>query len=142
MLTPLAVGRRASRARELARAAAVRQAPPNRAAERVRRALDDHAQVERLARTFRALGDPTRSKLVFALSLAELCVSDLAQALNASLSATSHQLRILRDLDIVRVRRAGKSQLYALNEHAFGFCSPRSCQAWKTALEPGPEHAV
>ena len=57
-------------------------------------------------------------------------------------SATSHQLRILRDLDIVRVRRAGKSQLYALNERAFGFCPPRTCQAWKSALEPGPEHAV
>ena len=85
---------------------------------------------------FRALGDPTRSKLVFALSLGELCVSDLASALGASLSATSHQLRILRDLDLVRVRRAGKSQLYALNEQTFGFCSPRSCGAWKTVLAP------
>jgi ArsR family transcriptional regulator len=91
---------------------------------------------------FKALGDPTRSKLVYALSLGELCVSDLAIALGASLSATSHQLRILRDLEIVRVRRAGKSQLYALNEMAFGFCSPRSCHAWKSALEPGPEHSV
>jgi ArsR family transcriptional regulator len=101
----------------------------------VRRALANHAQVERLARTFRALGDPTRSKLVYALSLEEMCVSDLAGALGASLSATSHQLRILRDLDIVRVRRSGKSQLYALNEQAFGFCSPRSCHAWKQTLE-------
>src|SRR5262245_60341650 len=87
-------------------------------AERVRRALQDHAHVERLSRMFRALGDPTRSKMVYALSLGELCVSDLAEALGASLSATSHQLRILRDLDIVHVRRAGKSQLYRLNEAA------------------------
>ena len=101
----------------------------------VRMALTDHAQVERLSRTFRALGDPTRSKMVFALSLGELCVSELADALGASLSATSHQLRILRDLDIVRVRRDGRSQRYALNEQAFGFCAPRSCQAWKRALE-------
>ena len=101
----------------------------------MRRALDDHAQVARLSRTFRALGDPTRSKLVFALSLAELCVNDLAHALGASPSATSHQLRILRDLDIVRVRREGRSQLYALNERAFGFCAPRVCQAWKQTLE-------
>jgi DNA-binding transcriptional ArsR family regulator len=105
-------------------------------------ALSDHAHVERLARRFRALGDPTRSKLVYALSLGELCVSDLAGALGASLSATSHQLRILRDLDIVRVRRSGKSQLYALNEDAFGFCSPRSCMAWKTAFDPGLERSV
>ena len=105
-------------------------------AERARRALQDPAHVERLSRMFRALGDPTRSKMVYALSLGELCVSELAGALGTSLSATSHQLRILRDLDIVRVRRAGKSQVYMLNEAAFGFCSPRVCQAWKSALAP------
>jgi DNA-binding transcriptional ArsR family regulator len=119
-----------------------RAPPPGVRTEHLRLALADHAHVERLARTFKALGDPTRSKLVYALSLGELCVSDLATALGASLSATSHQLRILRDLDIVRVRRAGKSQLYALNEEAFGFCSPRSCQAWKSALDPGVEQTV
>ena len=111
-------------------------------AERVRAALQDHAHVERLSRMFRALGDPTRSKMVYALSLGELCVSDLAGALGATLSATSHQLRILRDLDIVRVRRSGRSQLYALNEEAFGFCSPRSCQAWRNAFASGPEPSV
>ena len=105
-------------------------AEPDRAA-RIARALEDQAQVERLSRTFRALGDPTRSKLVYALSLGDLCVTELAGALGTSLSATSHQLRILRDLDIVRVRRDGKSQVYALNEQAFGFCSPRSCHAWR-----------
>ena len=110
-------------------------ADPARVAS-IRRALDDHAQVERLSRTFRALGDPTRSKMVFALSLGELCVSELAQALGASLSAASHQLRILRDLDIVRVRRDGKSQVYALNEQAFGFCAPRSCRAWQQLDSP------
>ena len=98
--------------------------------------VDDRAEVERLSRMFRALGDPTRSKMVYALSLGELCVSDLAGALGATLSATSHQLRILRDLEIVHVRRDGKSQLYSLNEAAFGFCSPRVCQAWKSALAP------
>jgi ArsR family transcriptional regulator len=100
-------------------------------AARIRRALEDNAQVERLSRSFRALGDPTRSKMVYALSVEELCVTELAEALGTSLSAISHQLRILRDLDIVRVRRDGKSQVYALNEQAFGFCSPRSCRAWK-----------
>src|SRR5262245_65787443 len=106
-------------AREAMRAAAALRASPDGTAERARRALDDHAQVARLSRTFRALGDPTRSRLVYALSLGELCVSDLAHALGATLSATSHQLRILRDLDIVRVQRQGRSQLYALNERAF-----------------------
>src|SRR5262245_17052936 len=124
--------------RDAARTPAAGRAPAGaRAAERVRRALQDHAHVERLSRMFRALGDPTRSKMVYALSLGELCVSDLAGALGATRSATSHQLRILRDLDIVHVRRDGKSQLYTLNEAAFGFCSPRVCQAWKSALSPG-----
>lgn len=111
-------------------------------AARARRMLEDRARVEHLARMFKALGDPTRSRLVYALSLGELCVTELAEALGTSLSATSHQLRILRDLDIVRVRREGKSQRYALNESAFGFCSPRVCNAWKDVLEPGPGHEV
>ena len=110
-------------------------APADARPARLRRALADQAAVERLARTFKALGDPSRSKLVFALSHGELCVSELAELVGASLSATSHQLRILRDLEIVRVRREGKSQRYALNEQAFGFCSPRSCHAWRHALE-------
>ena len=124
-----------------ARATAVPGSPRT---DRIRRALEDHSLVERLSRTYRALGDPTRSKLVYALSLEELCVTELAEALGASLSAVSHQLRILRDLEIVRVRRAGKAQVYALNERAFGFCAPRVCQAWKQTLaserlmRPGP----
>lgn len=93
--------------------------------------------VERLTRTFRALGDPARGRMVLALSREELCVSDLAAIAGLSLSATSHQLRLLRDLDIVKVRRAGKNHLYILNESALGLCSPRSCQAWRTALESG-----
>ena len=117
--------------REAARSGAARGTP----ADRARRALVDHAPVARLSRTFRALGDPTRSRLVYALSLGELCVGDLAHALSASPSATSHQLRILRDLDIVRVRKEGRSQLYALNEKAFGFCAPNVCQAWRQTLE-------
>lgn len=100
----------------------------------VRHALADHERVERVTRTFRALGDPTRSRLVLALSVAEMYPSDLAGVLGASLSAVSHQLRILRDLDIVRVRRRGRRQLYALNEGAFGFCAPRVCHAWRQTL--------
>ena len=114
------------------RSARVRRHP---AVDPVRRALQDPEAVGRLARTFKALGDPSRSRLVLALSAAEMCVSDLAETVGASLSATSHQLRILRDLDIVRVRRSGRSQLYHLNEQAFGFCSPRICLAWKQTLD-------
>jgi ArsR family transcriptional regulator len=115
----------------------LRGEPPARV-RRVRQALADHDQVARLARTFRALGDPTRSRLVYALSLEELCVSELAAALGISLSACSHQLRILRDLDIVNARREGKTLWYGLNESALWFCSPRLCQMWKQATDPVP----
>lgn len=106
-------------------------------ARRVRAALQDTDRIERLARTFRALGDAGRSKLILALSMGEMCVGDLAAALGASQSATSHQLRILRDLDLVRVRREGRSQLYTLHEAGFGLCSPRVCHAWRETLVGG-----
>jgi ArsR family transcriptional regulator len=95
--------------------------------------------VERLVRNFRALGDPTRSRLVLALSAGERCVSELAAMVGLSLSATSHQLRILKDLQLVSVRREGKNQVYTLNEHAFGFCSPRLCQAWRLVRPSEPK---
>lgn len=104
--------------------------------EPIRQALGNGVLVERLARTFRALGDRTRSRMVLALSMREMCPSDLSQVVGTSLSAISHQLRILRDLEIVRVRRSGRSQLYTLNEHAFGFCAPRLCHAWRQTLDP------
>ena len=68
---------RVTRTRHRPRTAGVAGHEVSRAA-RARQALQDHALVERLARTFRALGDPTRSKMVYALSLGELCVSELA----------------------------------------------------------------
>ena len=130
MNTPSRINGR--RRRLATRGAAVPRLTP--AARRVKEALRDTGRIERLARTFRALGDAGRSKLILALSMGELCVGDLALALGASQSATSHQLRILRDLDLVRVRRAGRSQLYALNEAGFGLCSPRVCHAWRETL--------
>jgi DNA-binding transcriptional ArsR family regulator len=111
--------------------------PPKSSKPKARTSLiDDQATVDRLARNFRALGDPMRSRMVLALSRGERCVTELADVVGLSLSATSHQLRILRELDLVRVRRQGKHQLYVLNDAAFGFCSPRSCHAWRLVLGP------
>ena len=84
--------------------------PPSPRASRVR-AAGDRAAVDRLTRTFRALGDPARGRIVLALSRDELCVSALADIACISLSATSLQLRILRDLELVTVRRAGKNHV-------------------------------
>ena len=69
-----------------------------------------------LAETFRVLGDPTRVRLLDALSHGELCVCDLATLVGLSESATSHQLRLLRTLRLVKARRAGRMVFYALDD--------------------------
>jgi ArsR family transcriptional regulator, lead/cadmium/zinc/bismuth-responsive transcriptional repressor len=82
----------------------------------LRQALIPRRLIGTLAETFRALGDPTRLRILDALSHAELCVCDLATALGLSESATSHQLRLLRSLRLVRARRAGRMSFYALDD--------------------------
>jgi len=73
-------------------------------------------QAQILAETFRVLGDPTRVRIVHALSLSELCTSDLASVVSMSESAVSHQLRTLRQLHVVKSRREGKLVFYSLND--------------------------
>lgn len=77
--------------------------------------IDDQTAV-RLAETFKALSDPTRVRLIAALRDAEVCVGDLARALGLEQSAVSHQLRLLRALQIVRARRVGRHVYYALDD--------------------------
>jgi ArsR family transcriptional regulator len=88
---------------------------PARVAE-LRAALIDGDDVTDLAETFRALGDPTRVRILDALSHGELCVCDLAALVGMSESAVSHQLRVLRNLRIVKPRREGRMVFYALDD--------------------------
>jgi ArsR family transcriptional regulator, lead/cadmium/zinc/bismuth-responsive transcriptional repressor len=83
---------------------------------RLRAALVDGETVGALADIFRALGDPTRVRILDALSHSELCVCDLAAVLSLSQSAVSHQLRLLRGLRLVRARRSGRMVFYALDD--------------------------
>jgi len=69
-----------------------------------------------LAKTFTMLADPTRVKLIGALSEMELCVGELAATLDMTLSAISHQLRLLRDLHLVKGRREGRHVYYSLDD--------------------------
>ena len=69
-----------------------------------------------LARLFKALASPTRLKLLAALRDRERCVHDLVGELHAEQSAVSHQLRVLRDLRIVRARQDGRHVFYALDD--------------------------
>jgi len=74
-----------------------------------------------LAETFKVLGDPTRVRILDALSRAELCVRDLAGRVGIGESAVSHQLRLLRGMRLVRPRRDGRLVYYALDdEHIVG----------------------
>jgi len=88
---------------------------PARVAE-LRAALVGPDEVTDLAETFRVLGDPTRVRILDALSHGELCVCDLAAVLSLSQSAVSHQLRLLRGLRLVRARREGRMVFYALDD--------------------------
>ena len=73
--------------------------------------------VNSVAEVFKLLGDPTRVRLVDALSHGERCVCDLATLVGLSESAVSHQLRLLRGARLVRVRRAGRQAYYSLDDH-------------------------
>jgi DNA-binding transcriptional ArsR family regulator len=81
-----------------------------------RQALSPEREILSLAEAFRTLGDPTRVKILQALSVEELCVCDLAKLLGISESATSHQLRVLRSQKLVRFRKEGKMAFYSLDD--------------------------
>ena len=83
---------------------------------KIRAALVQPEAVQGLADTFSALGDPTRVRILDALSHGELCVCDLAAVLRLSQSAVSHQLRLLRGQRLVRPRREGRMVFYALDD--------------------------
>lgn len=70
-----------------------------------------------LAETFKVLGDPTRTRILYALAQEELCVCDLSHLLGLSQSATSHQLRILRNMRLVKYRKEGRTVYYSLDDH-------------------------
>ena len=80
--------------------------------------IDSEAVFYDMAEIFKALGDPTRLSILALLSSGEKCVNELADSLEVSQSAVSHQLRILRNLDIVRYRKEGREVIYSLaDEH-------------------------
>src|SRR5579859_5602081 len=69
-----------------------------------------------VAGTFQALGDPTRLKILYALSKHSCCVRDLAILVGVSESGVSHQLRLLKDRRLVQSRREGTTIYYALHD--------------------------
>lgn len=78
--------------------------------------LRDTETVQALADTFRVLGDPTRVRIVDALSSGDLCVHEISERVGISESAVSHQLRLMRSMRIVRGRREGRCVYYTLDD--------------------------
>ena len=84
----------------------------------VKETMPDEEELNDLADLFKVFGDYTRIRILFVLFEAEVCVCDLAQALNMTQSAISHQLKILKQNRLVKSRREGKSIFYSLaDEH-------------------------
>ncbi len=76
--------------------------------------LPDDVSVKRIARFFALLSDPSRVKLLSALTISPLCVTDIADILKMNQTTVSHQLRMLRDMDIVTCERQGKILKYKI----------------------------
>jgi len=83
---------------------------------RVEAQLADNSQTVMIADLFKALSDPTRLRIVQALLIEELCVCDISAIINISISAISHQLRLLRSMKIVKNRKQGKMVYYSLTD--------------------------
>ncbi len=82
--------------------------------EKVHEVMPKGEELQNLAEFFRVFGDSTRIRILYALSQSELCVCDIASLLGMGQSAISHQLRILKQMRLVKFRREGKSVLYSL----------------------------
>lgn len=91
--------------------------------------LPDKETMEAIAELFKGFGDPTRVHILSLLLQQEMCVNDIADAVAISQSAISHQLRMLKQMHLIKFRREGKNILYSLaDDHV------------RTILQMGLEH--
>ena len=82
--------------------------------EQVQEEMPEEEILYDLAELFKVFGDSTRIKILYVLFQSEMCVCDIAQLLNMSQSAISHQLRVLKQAQLVKYRREGKTVFYSL----------------------------
>jgi len=83
---------------------------------KVNRIKQEVVATEGLGQIFKALGDETRLKIIYALSLEELCVCDVSQIIDASVATTSHHLRLLKNMGLAKSRKQGKMVFYSLHD--------------------------
>ena len=95
----------------------------------VKKQIPQEESLDDLADFFRIFGDSTRIKILYVLLCSEMCVCDIAKLLQMTQSAISHQLRVLKQMDLVKNRRDGKTIFYSLSDGHI-----------KTILSQGLEH--
>ncbi len=83
---------------------------------KVKKQLPDGNVLLGLSEIFKVLGDSTRLKILLAISSTELCVCDISALIGVSVSAISHQLRLLKNSRLVKYRKEGKMVYYSLND--------------------------
>ncbi len=93
--------------------------------------IPDKETLEQIAELFKGFADPTRVRILTLLQQRELCVTDIAEAVELTQSAVSHQLRMLKQMHLIKFRREGKNIWYSLaDDHV------------KTILQMGLEHVL
>lgn len=93
--------------------------------------IPEKETMDAIAELFKGFGDPTRVHILSLLEERELCVTDIAEAVEISQSAISHQLRLLKQMHLIKYRREGKNILYSLaDDHV------------RTILQMGLEHVL
>lgn len=84
--------------------------------EEIRRMLPDEKTINGLSELFKMFGDPTRAKILGCLQIRDLYVGEIAEILGMSVSAVSHQLRVLRSAKLVKGSKEGKEVRYSLDD--------------------------
>lgn len=93
--------------------------------------ITDRDIAEEIAELFKGFCDPTRVQILSLLAEREMCVTDIAEATQVTQSAISHQLRLLKQMQLIKFRREGKNILYSLaDDHVY------------TILQMGMEHIL
>ncbi|MCK9328429.1 MAG: metalloregulator ArsR/SmtB family transcription factor [Candidatus Cloacimonetes bacterium] len=82
----------------------------------VNQKMPDEELIKDIAEFFKILGEPTRIKIINILFLSEMCVCDISQIMGMNQSAISHQLKILKQANLVKYRKEGKSVFYSLTD--------------------------
>lgn len=84
--------------------------------EEIKNKMPNTEMIYDLAELFKVFGDSTRMGILSALEVSDLCVSDISSVLGISISAVSHQLRVLRNNKLVKAKKNGKDVIYSLDD--------------------------